>query len=98
MITLSTTQLTEAVNKAAAFSLPDMNEGMGYLYNNLYIRLSKGEDVTISSLDFDAFEPEDIDSLNNLHEKVFERNQYAAGGIMSALPKTAPIHKAVGYV
>ena len=98
MITVCTERFAEAIKEAATFSLPDMTEGTGYLYKNLYNRLSKGEDVTLSSLDFDAFEQEDIDSLNNLHSDVFERNHYAASGIMSTLQKTAPICKAVGFV
>ena len=98
MITVSTTRLAEGLKEAAAFNIPEMNEGTGYLYDNLYLRLSKGENVALSSLDFDAFEPTDIDALTDLHENVFERNQYAAGGIMSALQRAAPIHKAVGYV
>ena len=98
MITVSVSQLVNAIKEADAYRIPDMNEGTGYLYSNLYKRLSKGEDVTLSSLDLDAFDYEDIDSLNHLHSDVFERNSYAAGGIMSSLQGISPVCKAVGYV
>jgi len=98
MITVSVRQLVDAIKEADVYRLPDMNEGTGYLYGNLYKRLSKGEDVTLSSLNFDAFEPEDIDFLSDLHSNVFERNFYAAGGITSTLMQITPVAKAVGYV
>ena len=98
MLTVSVRDLVDAIKEADIYRLPDMNEGTEYLYSNLYKQLSKGEDVTLSSLDFDAFEPEDIDSLSSLYSDVFERNSYTSGGIMSALRNVDPIQKAVGYV
>ena len=98
MLTVSVRDLVDAIREADIYKLPDMNEGTEYLYSNLYKRLSKGEEVTLSSLDFDAFEPEDIDSINSLHSDLFERNSYTAGGIVSALRNVDPVQKAVGYV
>jgi len=98
MLTVSVRDLVDAIKEAEIYRLPDMSEGTEYLYGNLYKRLTKGEDVTLSSLDFDAFEPEDIDSLNSLHSDVFERNSYTAGGIVSALRHVDPVQKAVGYL
>ena len=97
MITVSTTLFTEAIKEAEAFSLPEMDTGTKYLYDCIYKKLSQNIDVRLSELDFDAFEPEDIESLNGLHD-VFERNSYAADAIMSTLQKIAPICKAVGFV
>lgn len=98
MVTVCTKKLVAAIKEADAYTLPDMNEGTGYLYKNLYCRLSNGENVTLSSLDFNAFDPEDIDSLNSLHSDVFERNTYAANGIVSTLRQIMPECKAVSYV
>lgn len=98
MITVSVKQLVSAIADADAFKAPDMNEGTEYLYNNLYSRLSQNMDVKLSDIDFDAFESEDIDSLNDLHSNVFERNNYDANRIMSTLRQTAPVCKIVGYV
>jgi hypothetical protein len=98
MITVSVKKLTDAIKEADIPRLPDMNEGTDYLYTNLYKPLDRGEDVTLSSLDFDAFEPEDIDSLNSLYYEVFERDYCKAGDIMSALKNIVPVSKAVGYV
>jgi hypothetical protein len=98
MISVNTKKLVDAIKEADVYTLPDMNEGTGYLYNNLYKRLSNGEDVTLSSLDFDAFEHEDIISLNSLYSELFGRNNSVAGGIMSMLRKAAPVCRVVVYV
>jgi hypothetical protein len=98
MITLSIEQLVSAVTEADAFKLPDMSEGTAYLYNSVYRRLANGGTVKLSGLDFDAFEPEDVDSIKDLHAGVFEKNSYAADGIASILRTIAPVSKAVGYV
>lgn len=98
MITVSVKKLVSAIEEADGFKLPDMNEGTGYLYNDIYRRLTRGEDVRLSEIDFDAFEADDVDSLNDLHSDIFERNYYTADNISSALRTIVPVCKAVGYV
>lgn len=98
MITVNVKQLFEAIEEADVFSLPEMNTGTEYLYNNIYSHLFNGNDVTLSSLNFDAFASEDIDSLNGLHTDIFERNTYAANGIISTLRNTTPVSKSMVYV
>ena len=98
MITVSTRTLVEAIREADAFKLPDMSKGTGYLFDNLYSRLSRGEDVRLSELDFNAFEPEDLQAVNNLYSDVFERNCYAVRDIASALREAVPACKAAAYV
>lgn len=98
MISVNVKQLVSAIAEADAFKMPDMNEGTSYLYNSIYNNLSLNMDVLLSDIDFDAFEPEDIDLLNDLHSDVFERNGCAANGIMSTLRQVSPVCKAVGYV
>ena len=98
MLTVNTKTLVEAIRETDAFKLPDMSEGTGYLFDNLLNSLSRGEDVKLSSLDFNAFEPEDLDSLNSLYTEVFEKNYFAACGIKTTLRETLPVSKAVVYV
>ena len=98
MITVSVMQLVDAIKEADVYKLPDMSEGTGYLYKNLYKRLANGDDVALSSLNFDAFDSEDIDSISDMYSDVFARDHYAAGGIMSTLRQVAPVSRAVGYV
>ena len=98
MITVSIKQLMSAIEEADIYEQPDMNEGTGYLYSNLYRRLSSGFDVKLSDLDFEAFEPEDIETLNGLHRNIFERDKYMTKGIVSTLRNASPAHKAVAYV
>jgi len=64
----------------------------------LTIQLSQGEPVNLSELDFDAFEPEDVGSLNTLYLDVFEKNAYATDCIASVLRKAAPVCKHAVYV
>jgi hypothetical protein len=98
MITVDTRSLVEAIREAEAFKLPEMSEGTRYLFDNLYNSLSKGEEVRLSAIDFNTFEPEDLESLNGLHSEVFEKNYYTAGGIASALRESFPVCKTVAYV
>ena len=98
MLTVNTNNLIKAIRESEAFKLPEMNKGIGYLFDTLYTPLSRGEEVRLSSLDFDAFGPEDLESLKSLYSEVFEKNYYAAGGIASALRETVPVCKAVAYV
>jgi hypothetical protein len=98
MITVSVKNLVEAIREADAFAIPDMKGGVDYLYNSVFCRMSKGHDVKLSELDFDAFEPEDIDSFSDIYSDVFERNSYAAHNLSSTLRSVAPASKAVAYV
>jgi len=92
------TQLIAAVKKAAPFVLPEMDEGTGYLYDNIYSRLSRGEAVLFSGMDFDAFDSEDIRSLCEIYDNVFEKNNYQAGGIVRTLRQVDPVCKAAVYI
>ena len=98
MIQVNTRKLAEAIREADVFRLPEMTSGTAYLFEELYERLTRGKDVTLSSLDFNAFESDDINSLNCLHTEIFERNYYTANGIKSALRQIEPVCRAVDYV
>ena len=98
MITVNIKKFVDAIKEADVYRLPDMNEGTGYLYNSLYKRLARCEDVKLSSLDFDAFEQEDINTLNNLHSDVFVRDCSRANGVIHTLHNIVPACKAVTFV
>jgi hypothetical protein len=98
MINVSVKNLVEAIREADAFELPHMNEGTAYLYNSVYNKLARNMDVRLSELDFDAFEPEDVDTFKDIYSDVFESNYYAGNRIASALRSVAPASKAVAYV
>jgi len=98
MIQVNVSRLIDAIKESEEFRLPDMNEGTDYLYNNVYKLLSRGEDVRLSRLDFDAFESEDVNTLNELHTEKLEKNRCAAKGIAYTLKRVTPVCKAVGYV
>jgi hypothetical protein len=98
MFTVNIHRLTEAIREADALELPYMNEGTAYLYNMVYSRLVHDEDVLLSELNFDAFELDDVNTIDNLYSDVFERDLCAAGNITSALRKIVPASMAVSYV
>lgn len=95
---VSVNRLMAAIKEADTFRLPSMNAGTEYLYNRIYRRLSQNVDVRLSEIDFDAFDPDDITTLNYLHDDVFDKNNCAADGIMNTLRETTPMHRAVAYV
>ena len=97
MITVSTKHLVSAIEEAEAFSLPDMNEGASYLYNELYRRLSEGADLLLSDIDFDRFELDDIDSIRELHSG-FENNEGKAHTLIRALWGIPPVTKASAFI
>lgn len=98
MITVSIKKLTEAIIEAEAFNLPDMSIGEDYLYNSLYKRLSRGDDVRLSELDFDTFELDDVDTIRKLHSDVLEPNEDKANAIAHSLRGIIPGTTAVAFV
>ena len=98
MLQINITQLVAAIQNAPPFAVPEMNKGTAYLFNKVYTRLSSGEDVGLSDLDFNAFDQEDIDALKDLYYNVFEQNNYQASNIVDTLRQIAPVCKAATYV
>ena len=75
MITVSVSQLMSAIEEADVFNMPPMSEGAEYLYNRLYKRLSYGEEVCLSEIDYDSFELDDIDSMRDIYYDTLEGNE-----------------------
>ena len=95
---ISISQLVSVIQQVAPFTFPKMNEGTNYLYKNFYNRLTAGERVMLSGLDFDAFDADDIRSLNILHNEVLENNCIRASGITDTLKGINPVSKVMPYV
>jgi methionine synthase II (cobalamin-independent) len=98
MITVSTKRLLEAIEEADVFTLPDMNEGTEYLYHHLYERLSEGEDVFLSSIDFHAFELEDVEEMRDLYSTILERNEHDAWTLSRSLQGLLPTTTVSAFV
>jgi hypothetical protein len=88
----------EAVNESEAFSLPHMSEGSDYLYNNLYERLAREESVLLSELDFNAFELDDVDFMQDLYSDILEQNETKAYSIAHSLRGLPPAVVATAFV
>ena len=98
MITVSVKQLVDSIMEADVYKFPDMNEGTGYLYNNLYKRISNGEDVRLSQINYNAFELDDIDSMRDLYSDVLERNEYKTDSLARTLRGLSPAATAPAFV
>ena len=98
MITVSVTELMSAIEEAGAFKMPDMSAGTDYLYNKLYSRLSYGDTVRFSDIDYDAFELDDVDSMRKLHSDVLEANEYKTETLARSLRDLKPATVAAAYV
>ena len=98
MIQVNIAQLVAAVHEAPAFLMPEMDDGTSYLYAKVYSLLSMGELPLLSDLDFFAFDADDINSLSDLHNNVFEPNAYRAGNIIDVLRQVTPECRVAGYV
>ena len=98
MITVSVRQLVEAIKEADDYRLPDMNEGTSYLYNKLYKRLSYGEDVRLSHINWSSFELDDVDTIRGLYSDVLEANESRADTITRTLRGVPPVVTAAAFV
>ena len=98
MLQVNITQLVAAVQEAAPFTLPEMNEGMSYLYRKIYRPLTVGMEARWPDLDFDAFESEDINAFSGLYDDVLVKNGLQADGIAKTLRQIAPVCKESAYV
>ena len=98
MLKLDIMQLISSIQDAPAFIAPEMGSGTSYLFNSIYKRLSNGEITRLSDLDFDAFDLEDIGTLDELFKNVFEEHNFKTGGIVNTMRNTAPVCKESVYV
>ena len=98
MITVDVKKLIEAVEEADAFHFPYMSSGSEYLYDNLYTRLTRDEDIRLSQIDFGNFELDDVDVIRTLHSDVLEENERKAHILASSLRELKPATVAAVFV
>ena len=98
MITVSVKQLLEAIEESDAFKLPDMNAGANYIYNNLYGRLSRGEDLKLSQINWSSFELDDINTMRELYSESIEQDEYKADAMAHTLHGLSPVVTAAAFV
>ena len=98
MITVSVSQLMSAIEEADVFKMPPMSEGAEYLYNRLYKRLSYGESVRLSEIDYGSFELDDIDSMWEIYSDILEANERKSDRLTYSLQKIPPAVAAAAFV
>ena len=98
MITVSVSQLISAIEEADAFSLPGMNAGVDYIYNNIYRRLANGEEVRLSEINYNAFDIEDVDFMRDIYSDVLEKNESRANSLTHTLCGIPPVVAAAAFV
>lgn len=98
MISVSTKALLSAIEEAEEFSLPEMNEGTKYLYDELYGKASRGMELHLSEIEFDRFELDDVDMMRDLYSEVLEDNERKASNITQRLANIPPAAAAAEFV
>ena len=98
MITVSVKQFISAIEEADAFSLPGMNAGVEYIYNSIYRRLSNGEEVRLSEINYNAFDLEDVDFMRDIYSDVLEKNENRANSLTHTLCVIPPAVAAAAFV
>ena len=98
MIQINIKLLVEAIREAEVFSLPDMSAGADYIYNNLYKRLTHGEELRLSKIDWSRFELNDIDTMRELYFDTLENNERKADSIASILRGIPPAATVATFV
>lgn len=91
-------RLREELRKAAAFEPPKKSEGYGYLYKLLYLPFMQGSEISLDTLDFEAFSSEDVLELDMDYYNTFSRRLNQNDGIKSGLRKTEPFPSAVLFL
>ena len=98
MITVNVSTLISAIEEAGAFSIPDMSAGTDYLYNYLYKRLSYGDDVHLSEINFYNFELDDVDSMRAIYSDVLETNEQKTEMLARSLRELKPATVAAAFI
>ena len=98
MVTINIKKLFETIGEADILTLPDMTKGTQYLYDYIYQKLLRGEEIKLSEIDFEVFTSDDLTTLENLHTNIFEKNERTISGIASELRKITPAYNAVSFV
>ena len=98
MLQVSIKALLSAIEEADVYRLPDMSAGADYIYNNLYRRLSHGEELRLSSIEWNRFELDDVDTIRRLHFDVIEADESKANAISYTLRGLKPITTAAAFV
>ena len=98
MIAVSVPQLVAAIEEADAFSLPDMSAGTEYLYANIYGRLSCGDEVRLSEIDFRAFTLDDVDTMRELYSHTLDAHDDKAEAITRTLRGLPPVVTTAAFV
>ena len=91
MISVSTKALLSAIEEAEVFTLPEMNEGTQYLYDELYGKVSRGMELHLSEIEFDRFELDDMDMLRDLYAETLEANERKAETLSHNLANIPPV-------
>ena len=91
MLTVNVKQLVSAVEEAERFSLPEMNSGTRYLYDELYRPLSEGLERRLSEISFGGFRLDDIESLRNIYSETLEGNAWKAESLARTLREIPPV-------
>jgi hypothetical protein len=98
MLNINTDRLIEEIRAANSFEPPEMNTGVKYLYEKLYLPMAQDTTVKLSELDFDMFEDEDVCEIADLYDKYIEPISYNTERIIVTLNKLQPAKISTKYI
>lgn len=91
-------KLREELRKAPAYEPPEKGAGYRYVYEKLYLPFMRGREITLATLDFEAFSSEDVLDLDMDYYNTFSHRLNRNDSIRSGLRKTAPLPSAVLFL
>lgn len=98
MITVNVKQLVGAIEEAERYSLPEMDSGTRYLYDELYRTLSEGLERRLSEINFGGFGLDDIESLRDIYSETLEGNARKAEALARSLREISPVAAVSAFV
>ena len=98
MISVNINQLLSAIDETDAFELPGMSAGAEYIYDNIYLRLLRGEEVKLSQINWDSFELGDVDTMRDLYSKVLAPGEIKADSLADTLRGLPPAAAGAAFV
>ena len=91
-------KLRKELQNAPAYEPPEKGAGYRYVYEKLYLPFMRGREITLGTLDFEAFSSEDVLDLDVDYYNTFSHRLNRNDSIRSGLRKTAPLPSAVPFL
>lgn len=97
MLKIDIKKLIKAIESADEQYLDIKNDGVKYLYDNLYIPMSKEDTTLLSKLNFNKFSLEDLAKFEKLYSDITDKDM-TAYNISNIVCRISPIPVEIRYI